>query len=329
MTVTATSLVGSLYRGTDNTKDSWATICARHAADANGDKSVSQNEADAFVRRYNRDDQPQTLSARELTSAYNDFLEASVNTRGWGDATAKYNTSLYHKGYGEIANSEPPQMMALNNEFTGEPATYVYNPKTQAFSLPLNVDFGAGEVNTVLSTALQLVAMFPPEGSSVLGLTDPNRATYAKANIAVVTSTTRETQDAFGIPEANSNADAFTIVLASNGQPMIAAVALHDRLFFDERGVERSDKLARATVALAHELYGNTTELADKIGKGTYMQPIDRVNSEINAFQHGIAYLERLIASELFTKFPATAQASFRTALQNEKAGLAWWEAQK
>ena len=128
--------------------------------------------------------------------------------------------------------------------------------------------------------------------------------------------------------------DALTILMGSkNSNDMnIFLCIFEDRIFFDENNVERTDGFTRLSVALAHEIYGNTQMYIkqDLSSPSTTKLPT-RKQAEINAFTAGVNFINKVLLSfksGLLSNYPNKDKlvGDFNNALKREKIGLAQWQ---
>ena len=128
--------------------------------------------------------------------------------------------------------------------------------------------------------------------------------------------------------------DALTLFLTPKDKTTtnIFLCILSDRIFFDENNKERVDGIARLTVALGHEIYGNTQMYLeyDLSTASTKALP-SRKQSEIKAFTAGINFINRVLYSfknGALSKIPNKDKlvGDFTAALNREQASLEQWK---
>lgn len=99
-----------------------------------------------------------------------------------------------------------------------------------------------------------------------------------------------------------------------------------DRVFFDEGLRERPDALTHATIALAHEIYGNVQMVLEReYGQERQFSMQDRVLAERRSYQAGIDFLERLKETPIFLQLPEKTRIDLEAALVRERESLAYW----
>ena len=109
---------------------------------------------------------------------------------------------------------------------------------------------------------------------------------------------------------------------------MISTILLVDKLIYDEQGNQRPDAFARMVTAMGRALYGNADKFANMIADGTSSVRLSQKEIETNAYTAGVAFLERLIASDLYKNMTAEQKQQFQQALTREKASLENWKRQ-
>ncbi len=204
-------------------------------------------------------------------------------------------------------------------------------------ALPISSDWSPliprerrAQFRDIIETALTLVRTFPPAEDNLFHW---KGAPLSNKEFQIYFSTSKDPlvaecnrQVPGGVPE---NTDAFTIsvkIKDSKGTTIITALLL-DRLFYLNNGLERPDALARATVVLAHEIYGNVGEALSRTTEQMTPQTFaSRKSSEIHAFQAGIDFIRRLQSDPLFKQLSTKVQADFEYLLLVEQQGLKSWQ---
>ncbi len=198
-------------------------------------------------------------------------------------------------------------------------------------------DKGTEEVKTSyldsLNTALSVVKAFQPEGNNLFNWTGSrtvlaNKAFeiyYTNFDDPYVNKLVKDNQSTI-----TKSTDALTLLLGTKDKKINIFLCLFaDKIFFDEKIIERTDGFTRLTVALAHEIYGNT-QMYLKYDPSTKKLP-SRKQAEINAFTAGINFINKVIPAlknGILSKMQNKDKLidDFNNALKREKAALEQWK---
>jgi len=131
---------------------------------------------------------------------------------------------------------------------------------------------------------------------------------------------------------AADDSDAFTFTVATREVPpeLVTFIFLiADRLFWDpQTGRQRADGFVRLLSALGHEVYGNLPDQLKLIpGKPPLAATFEeRRKDEMVAFEAGIAFLERYLASDLWAGFSAETRSDIEKALERDQQAFQTWK---
>lgn len=323
--ITKEQILGTLYNGNDTTQDSWATIALRHEADTNGDKIVDAKEAAALFKA---DKDNNGLTAPEISGLLTGFLSKTVKKHGWKDPISAYNIDIFQKAFDDIKSDIPTTLFTAKNEFKPtQDALYTYDANTHAFGMPIDWAITDKSMSSWGQIALQTTVLFPPYTSNALAL-QGSRDVYKNTSLSIIDANSKDPDYSAVMPGPDADAGTVLIGDKKTGKNTVAVVLFTDRIFRDENGQERPDGFSRLINALSHELYGNATSYLNRIKDGTQTEQ-DRVEMEITAFEAGIAYLERLIASPFYAGLPEKIKTDLKDALTRDRHGLATWQARR
>lgn len=170
--------------------------------------------------------------------------------------------------------------------------------------------------------ALKIVADHQPKKNNPFNWSgDKNK--FHKTNIRFLLTEMRDLPHPIQGPRKFNLTDAVTVGgQFNNGQNSIDVHLLADRLSYDHLRKPYEDRFVRLTAALGHEVYGNVQALAEKTDKGTFLEPINSQQAEINAFTAGVDFLNRLIEGPVFKDQSPEMQTAIRQALIREQDAL-------
>ncbi len=188
-----------------------------------------------------------------------------------------------------------------------------------------------GSTRDLISVALGIAKAAAPRGITIK---EGNRENFDFI-IEVTTSEVSAQQQHAEIKRYSKiNGDAFSILFSEIPDSPIVVRVLWDKAMFemgpDGRWRERPDALTRLAVLLGHEIYGNVRYFkknrhylsSEEMLNDKAKQKKANLDSEINAFSEGVAFIKRVIEN-LSIHFTEKMQNDFGTALQREEAALA------
>jgi hypothetical protein len=221
------------------------------------------------------------------------------------------------------------------------------NPKTQPVALKMNLEWGPALENgpeetkksyvDALNSALAMVKAFQPEGDNLFNWTG-SRTVLANKTFEIYCTTSDDeymnkliTKNGITITKTT---DAMTILTGEKGKKEvnIFLCLLTDRIFLDKNKEERTDGFTRLSVALAHEIYGNTQMyLKQDLSPTSTKKLPNRKQAEINAFTAGINFINKVLDSLKNGLMSSISNkdkliTDFSNALKSEKASLEQWK---
>lgn len=221
---------------------------------------------------------------------------------------------------------------------------------TQTPALDVNLEWGpffnTGTADTqttyldVLNTVLPLIKAIQPGGVDYLFNWKGDRTVLANKTFEIYYTTSDDEYVKTKIAKTGATkaeqADAMTLLLGNNEKEKLIMLCLfEDKIFFDQNGTERKDGLARLTVALAHEIYGNVQMYLKYDLSPTSTQKLPtRKQSEISAFNTSVNFINIVITSlesgplSFILKDPERTKliGDFSNALTSEKLNLEYWK---
>lgn len=221
------------------------------------------------------------------------------------------------------------------------------NSTTQTPALDINFEWGPAFDNEkaetkksfldVINSALVVVEMFQPEGDDLFNWTGDRAVLKDKTFEIYYTNSNDEYINQLIINNEglmpDNNTDATTVLArAENNDIRIFLCLFKDRIFWDENRAERADGFTRLTVALAHEIYGNTQmHLRHDCSTNSTTTLPSRKQEEINAFTTSINFINKVLDSlknGTLSSLPNKDKliGDFNSAFTREKAGLESWQ---
>lgn len=197
---------------------------------------------------------------------------------------------------------------------------------TYAVAIPPEMN---AEVKDILSAALSITNAVAPSGLSL----QPVRAVDAQFLIEIINSDTaiKNAPDEKIKMFSSGNGDAYSMLFSEVPDSPIIVRVLWDKAMtmkVNGKTIERSDAFTRLTVLLGHEIYGNVVYLRkNRLALSTVemmynkrLQHESWIKSEVNAFQSGVSFIERLQKANF--GLPAKMLQDFADALVREKDAL-------
>jgi hypothetical protein len=237
--------------------------------------------------------------------------------------------AVANNSFGAAAPVFNPENAFLDALHAPQSTLIAANQAATEFNQPVAFGFDEGILpKSVADDVLKFIVAFRPTADNILNWNGK------KDNLDDVSYVFRfgnaQTNDSLARQDGVSiNADATTMLgEAEDGSKIILTEIFADRIYFDENGKQRPDHdiLARLIVASAHEIYGNTTRYLQGLQDGVDFSKVDRRSVEINAFQAGIDYINRMKAHSAWEKLSPEFREALEQALVREQEGLESWK---